>query len=167
MRDLHKAGLVVCGLLLLAAGAAHAGDQNICAKVSLSGFTPNIVIGYRVTDLLANYHQCGTGSSSNCSTCAPAKSYPKNVGNYLCLPNGSTYSISQSCQALLNKGLGDCTNNIIKKNICGPFQATILPVCNWRTNNNINEADWNWSLTLNGSTVVVDCSQNNFLGPEN
>ncbi|HEX5719738.1 MAG TPA: hypothetical protein VF179_26520, partial [Thermoanaerobaculia bacterium] len=149
MRISRLAVVAVFGLFLLAAGGAQADSQNICAKLALSGFNnSSIIAGYRVTDVGASFHQCSAESSSNCSACAGATFYPKNVGNYLCIPSTFLYSITATCQSLLSSGSSNCSKNNVPSNVCGS-QATIKPVCNWRTNDNANEADWNWSLTWN------------------
>ncbi|MEA2558953.1 MAG: hypothetical protein QOH06_457 [Acidobacteriota bacterium] len=156
--------VAVFGLFLLAAGGAQADSQNICGKLTLSGFNnSSIIAGYRVTDVAASFHQCSAESSSNCSACAGAKSYPKNVGNYLCIPSTLVYAITANCQALLSSGSANCSKNNVPSTVCGS-QSTVEPVCNWRTNDNTNEADWNWSLTWSGNTVSVDCSNNNYQG---
>jgi hypothetical protein len=165
MRALPKTVLMVFVLLVLAAGGAHA-DQNICTILSLTGFNnSSIVAGYRVTDVGALYHQCSTGSSSICSACAGATFNPKNVGNYLCLPSNVLYSISSSCQQLLHSGAGNCEQNIVEGSVCSGM-SSVMPVCNWRTNDNDNQATWTWSLSLNGSTVTVNCSNSNYQGYE-
>ena len=164
MREMRKVGPMVLGLFLLAAGVAHAGSQNICANLSLSNFNnSSIIAGYRVTDIGAAFHQCSPGSSNSCSACAGAKSYPKNVGNYLCLPSTLLYSISSSCQSLLSSGSGNCKKNNTQGAVC-KGQSVVMPACNWRTNDNENQTTWSWSLSLSGSTVVVDCSQSNYQG---
>jgi hypothetical protein len=159
-----KTVLVVLALLVLAAGGAHAGSQNICASLSLSGFNnSSIVAGYRVTDVGASFHSCSPGSSSSCSACAGATFQPKNVGNYLCLPSNMIYSISSSCQSLLSSGASNCKSNNVNGQVCSGM-SVVLPSCNWRTNDNDNQATWSWSLSLSGSTVVVNCSQSNYQG---
>ncbi|HVG06922.1 MAG TPA: hypothetical protein VNM67_04400 [Thermoanaerobaculia bacterium] len=156
--------LAVFGLFLLAAGGAQADSQNICGKLTLSGFNnSSIIAGYRVTDVSAAFHQCSAESSSHCSACAGATFYPKNVGNYLCIPSTFIYSITSGCQSLLSSGSSNCSKNNVPSTVCGS-QATVRPTCNWRTNDNKNEADWNWTVTANGSALVVDCSTNNYQG---
>src|SRR4051794_15676122 len=110
MREISKAGWMVLGLFLLAAGAAHADEQKICTKVIFNGVSNRwITAGYQVTDLLARVHNCQL-TEGNCSACAGAKSYPKNVGIALCLGN-LKYSLSPSCQSLLKQGSDNCKPN--------------------------------------------------------
>ena len=164
MKRMRLAVVAVFGMFLLAAGGAQAG-QNICAKLSLVNFNnSSIIAGYRVTDAGAGYEQCSAGSSSGCSACNDATFYPKNVGNYLCIPNNLVYAITANCQAQINSGSSNCSKNNVTSPSCGDNVAVVEPACNWRTDDNKNEADWTWTLTWDGSTIAVDCSTNNYQG---
>lgn len=165
MKSLRLAVVAVFGMFLLAAGSVQADSQNICTNLSLSGFNnSSIFAGYRVTDVGASYHQCSAGSSSSCTACAGATFYPKNVGNYLCIPNNLFYSITSGCQSLISRGSGNCSTNNVPSTVCGSGFAAVMPACNWRTNDNPNQASWNWALTLNGNSISVDCSNSNYQG---
>jgi hypothetical protein len=166
MKRLRLAVVAVFGMFLLAVGSLQADDQTICTNLTLNSFSNSIIrAGYRVTDVGANWHECTTTQSSNhCNVCAGAKSYPKNVGNYLCIPNELSYSITQNCKDLLNSGAPVCSKNNVSGTICGPFEVAVEPVCNWRTNENSTVA-WNWNLTWSDSSVSVDCSIVGYQGP--
>lgn len=165
MKRTHTARLLVLGWFLVG-GVAHAGSQNICANLTLTGFNnSSIVAGYRTTDVGAAYHYCDTGSTNSCAACASATFQPKNVGNYLCLPSNLLYTISSSCQTLLNSGSSDCSTNTTDGDVC-TGQSAVMPACNWRTEDNDTEAYWSWSLSLSGSTITVNCSNSNYQGYE-
>ena len=46
--------------------------------------------------------------------------------------------------------------------------VAVIPACDWRTNNNKDPVTWTWMLTWQqvGSVVVVDCTNNNYQGPQ-
>jgi hypothetical protein len=165
----HAKWLVAVTLLLAAAGAARAADQTIKANLTLTGFNSStIVTAFTTTDVFDSTHSCNAGSGSSCTAQNGYGSPPKNVGNVLCIPNNLTYAITASCQQLLSQGASqNCTKNNLKS-YCNSGLATVAPACNWRTNDNRNEVNWNWRLTLQGQGCVisVDCSQSNYRGPQ-
>ena len=164
MKSLRLAVVAVFGMFLVAAGSLKAEDQSICTNLTLNSFSDNIRAGYRVTDVGAAVHECMAASSNPCNVCAGAKSYPKNVGNYLCIPNDLSYTITENCKNLLNSGAPVCTKNNVSTAECGPFMVLIEPVCTWRTSENSTVA-WNWTLTWSNSSASVDCSYVNYQGP--
>ena len=167
---IHSQWLAVVTLLLAVAGPAGAADQVIKANVTLTGFnSSNIEVAFTTTDVFDGVHSCKAGSGSSCTAQNGYGSPPKNVGNVLCIPNNLTYAISASCQQLLSQGASqNCNKNNLKSYCNSSSTATIAPACNWRTNNNKNPVNWNWTLTLQaqGCVINVDCSQSNYQGPQ-
>lgn len=165
----HSNWLVAVTLLLAAAGPVRAADQNIKANLTLTGFNSStIVTAFTTTDVFDSTHSCNAGSGSNCTAQNGYGSPPKNVGNVLCIPNNLTYAITATCQQLLSQGASQgCDKNNLKS-YCNSGLATVAPACNWRTNNNKNDVNWNWKLTLQGQGCVIsiDCSQSNYQGPK-
>jgi hypothetical protein len=161
-------GLMVVTLLALA-GPAQAADQIIKSNLTLTGFNSStIVAAFTTTDVFDGTHSCTTGSGSSCTAQNGYGSPPKNVGNVLCIPNNLTYAITASCQQVLSQGAsGNCDKNNLRS-YCKPGLATVAPACLWRTNNNRNEVNWNWKLSLQaqGCVISVDCSQSNYQGPK-
>jgi hypothetical protein len=161
--------LVAVALTLVFADPVHAADQIIKANLTLSGFNSStIVTAFTTTDVFDSVHSCNAGSGSSCTAQNGYGSPPKNVGNVLCIPNNLTYAITASCQQLLSQGASQNCNKNNLKSYCNSSLATVAPACNWRTNDNRNEVNWNWRLTLQGQGCVinVDCSQSNYQGPQ-
>ena len=155
--------LVALTVALLIPGAGHADEQNICANLTLSGFSNNqIYTGFETTDLGSSFHSCKPGNGSSCSACDESRAYPKNIRNVLCIPSSLVYSISSSCGDVLDSGSdqGCSTNNIS----CGSGFVTVKPTCNWRTADNSNTANWNWTVSYANSLLTVSCSNSNYQG---
>ena len=162
--------LAVVAVSLAAAGPAQADDQIVTVNLTLNGFNNNkIIAGFTSTDVFDPITSCNAGSSSGCSANHSYGSPPKNIANFLCIPNGVTYAISQSCQSLLSLGVSTgCHSNSLSTYCDATYSSPqVSPACNWRTNDNKSPVNWNWSLTLqNGGVVAVDCSLSNYQGPE-
>jgi hypothetical protein len=98
--------------------------------------------------------------------CTATNSYgsiPKNIGNMLCLPSGVSYSISSSCQSLIDSGKSNSCQKNSASGRCGG--NAIYPVCNYRTVDNTSvKPTWTWSLGISNGVVQVNCSQSNYQG---
>jgi hypothetical protein len=170
MRHNALKSIVFVTALVTFTGLAQAADQTVKANVTLNGFNnSNIVVGFKSTDAFDGVHTCKPGSGSSCTAQNGYGSPPKNIGNFLCIPNSMTYQISSSCQSLLSQGTSqDCHSNS-ESNYCAVAvsnSSQVSPSCNWRTNNNTNTVNWNWTLTYQGGVVTVDCSNSNYQGTE-
>ncbi len=156
-------GLAALSMALLLVGMARADEQNICANLTLSGFNNSqIYTGFETSDLGSTFHTCAPGNSSTCTACDESHSYPKNIKNALCIPSSLTYSIDSSCSSLLDAGASDgCSNNNVA---CAAGFVTVKPSCEYRTSNNTNEVDWNWTVSYSNSLLTVSCSNSNYQG---
>jgi len=156
--------LLAAVMVAAGVGAAQADTQQVVATVNLSGFTNNsIVTGFESSDVFDGYHSCSTGSNSNCSATNSYGAIPKNIGNMLCLPSGVSYSISSSCQSLIDSGKSNSCQKNSASGRCGG--NAIYPVCNYRTVDNTSvKPTWTWNLSISNGVVQVNCSQSNYQG---
>lgn len=170
MRSNALKSIVFLAALLAVTGLAQAADQTVKATVTLSGFNnSNIVAGFKSTDIFDNVHTCKPGSSSSCTAQNGYDSPPKNIGNFLCIPNSVTYQIASSCQSLLTQGVSNGCHDNVEDSYCAVAVANssqVSPSCNWRTNDNTNTVTWSWTLTYQQGIVTVSCSNGNYQGPE-
>jgi len=167
MKTWNLVVLSVLVVTLLGVSSAQASDQKICGVVNLSGFmNSSIKVGYKTTDAFDSARICSPGNSASCSACNGYSAPPKNVGNFLCLPNSLAYTITSDCQNLLKAGSGDGCHGNSGKSYCPSNTSIIAPDCNWRTNNNKSNTNWTWNVSYNGSTqsYTVDCSNSNYQG---
>lgn len=170
MRNNTLKSILFLAALAAVTGLAQAADQTVKANVTLNGFNnSNIVVGFKSTDAFDGVHTCKPGSSSSCTAQNGYGSPPKNIGNFLCIPNSVAYQISSSCQSLLSQGTSQNCHGNSESNYCAVAvsnSSEVAPACNWRTNNNTSTVTWNWTLTYQGGIVTVDCSNSNYQGPE-
>jgi len=162
-KSTKKAFLTTLIITMLLVDQAGADEQNICANLNLSGFNNSqIYTGFETSDLGSTFHTCAPGNSSSCSACDESRSYPKNIRNALCIPSSLTYSIDSSCSSLLDAGAseGCSTNNVA----CAAGFVTVKPTCEYRTSDNTNEVDWNWTVSYSNSLLTVSCSNSNYQG---
>lgn len=170
MRNHALKSILFITALVVFTSLAQAADQTVKASVTLNGFNnSNILVGFKSTDVFDAVHTCKPGSSPSCTTQNGYGSPPKNISNFLCIPNSLTYQITSSCQSLLSQGVSQGCNSNNEANYCSiavSNSSEVAPSCNWRTNNNTSTVTWNWTLTYQGGVVTVDCSNGNYQGPE-
>lgn len=170
MRNHTLKSILFMAALLAVTGLAQAADQTVKASVTLNGFNnSNILVGFKSTDVFDGVHSCKPGSGPSCTTQNGYGSPPKNISNFLCIPNSLTYQITSSCQTLLAQGQSQSCHGNSLDNYCSAVvtnSSEVAPSCNWRTNDNTSTVTWSWTLTYQGGVVTVDCSNGNYQGPE-
>ena len=163
-----------CDLILVAGLAAFVGGngqalaedgQYSSATVNVSGAAPGITAGMRTSDIRAKYVYCYlSGTQTTCSVGNTNSSYPKNIGNLLCLPAAnSNYQLTANCQTLLAQQSGCQKNSASGK--CISKDKAVMPYCNYRTTSDKGTtASWTWTVTLpaTGSTVSIDCQYSGY-----
>ncbi|MCK7613800.1 hypothetical protein [Roseibium sediminicola] len=120
-------------------------------------------IALRTSDIGAGYHHCSPDISYGCTVDDDQRSIPKNIGNILCLPSSTFFTVTDSCMSLLNSGSSqDCQKNSAK----GFCSNGVAPTCNYRTSADADtKAQWNWVVNYTGTDAVsVDCNENGYQG---
>jgi hypothetical protein len=164
---------------LVAAGAAHAADEeeaaNVTAKATIEWLTSpyeRVQVGMRTSDVRSRARSCSNGSSTgSCTVTDTHSSTPKNIGNILCMPTNITkVEIDPACSALLVDGKFDhCQRNAFNNNgpkLCNTSsddRVPLMPACNYRTEKT-GEVEWKWTIAQEGDVYVVGCSQRGYRG---
>src|SRR5215813_3892774 len=111
MRKAILISLLTVAALTSAVGTARAG-QTVETNLTLAGFNNSGIMAlFLSTDVTDSIHDCHAYTGSTCTAQHSYISPPKNIGNALCLPSGSSYTITENCSTLLNQGRGACHRN--------------------------------------------------------
>jgi hypothetical protein len=154
-------------------GQALAEDgQYSSVNLHTPGNAAGTSAGFRTSDIGAKYTSCYlSGTDRDCSAGNTNSSYPKNIGNILCLPAAiSNYQATPQCQNLMAEPPGGCQQNSAAGK-CSTNQRAVMPYCNYRTSSSVSAAaSWTWDVTppaATGSQTKVDCYYLYYTGVSN
>ena len=164
MRTHWKVTALSLFALALLGPQAHADSVTVKSSVRLDGFnSTNYGTGFTSTDVFDGRHSCDTTNSVDCTATNSYDHPPKNIHEWLCVPNATAYQLTVNCLALVNQNDdGDCHSND-PKDYCAGRQG-VGPVCQWRTTSS-GTASWSWTVTArSGLPYLVDCSNAGYSG---